>query len=143
MYKCEHFKAQELVDKALYEKRGNKVFQLFDDRLLKLIDELRELFGVPMTVNSWLWGGNRTQSGLRTSGSKYYSPTSQHSLGRAVDFLVKGMSADEARRKIEAWHNRNANGIATIAPSITMEADVSWVHLDIRNNPDGVNYFNA
>lgn len=112
-----------------------------DERLLQLLDTLRELLDSPMTINSWQWGGNREWSGLRAPDSPHYSNTSQHSYGRAVDFLVKGMTADEVRAKIIAWMGDGTIQDLCGVESITLELGVSWVHIDVRNSDAGVNSF--
>ncbi|CAM3021228.1 D-Ala-D-Ala carboxypeptidase family metallohydrolase [Shewanella algae] len=129
MYVCKHFKIYELVDKKTYNDRGEKAWQLFDPRLLKLLDQLRELFDAPITVNNWFWGGQFSNRGLRTSASSYYRPYSQHSFGRAVDFDVKGLTADESREKIRHWFSSELLDI----DGIRMELGVNWVHLDVAN----------
>lgn len=137
MYKCKYFKIQELVPPEIYQSRGNKAWQLMDVRLLKLIDNLREEFGTA-TINNWSWGGDRQWSGLRTKDSPYYSPTSQHTFGRAADILFK-VSAENVRQAImESPELFLVDGIE----SITLENNVSWVHVDVRNNDYGVNLFN-
>lgn len=131
MYKPKHFKAQELVPKHIFELRGEKSLELIDERVIITLDTLRELLGKPITVNNWLWGGNRNWSGLRTAGfyssiEAFEKSLSQHKYGRAVDFLVKGMSADEVREFI--YKNKEK------FPYITfIETEISWVHIDVRN----------
>jgi len=123
-YVPKHFKIYELVNKSTYAKYGEKAWWFLDDRLLKIIDTIREDLG-PMTVNSWYWGGPFQWRGLRTSEYYQGKPSqSQHSFGRAVDFDVKGMTADEVRLHIR---NNPEYGITAI------ENDVNWVHIDIRN----------
>lgn len=129
MYVCKHFGIYELVDEQTYSDRGDRAWQLFDPRLLKLLDKLRELFDAPITINDWKWGGQFENRGLRTSASPYYRPYSQHSFGRAVDFDVRGLSADESREKIRQWFN---SGLLDIE-GIRMELGVNWVHLDVAN----------
>ncbi|NDO73080.1 D-Ala-D-Ala carboxypeptidase family metallohydrolase [Shewanella sp. SE1] len=136
MYECKHFKIYELVDRQTYTDRGDRAWQLFNPRLLELLDQLRELFDAPITVNTWKWGGQFENRGLRTSASPYYRPYSQHSFGRAVDFDVRGLSADQARERIIEWFNA---GLLEV-DSITLELGVNWVHLDIRN-ANGLNTF--
>ena len=128
MYKCKHFKIYELVDPVTYEIRGEKAWELLDDRALKTLDAIRDYFGVPITVNDWKWGGKRQWSGLRTAESPYYSPYSQHSFGRAFDCLVSGMAAQDVREAI--LKNRTKH-----FPYITgIELDVNWLHFDCRNH---------
>jgi len=125
MYKCEHFKIQELVPEAVFEARGNKAWELLDPAALFALDQLRDRFG-PITVNNWSIGGPRNWSGLRTSGSPYYSPYSQHTFGRAFDCIFSNTTAEEVRQEILA----NPEDF----PEITsMELGTSWLHFDVRN----------
>jgi hypothetical protein len=80
-----------------------------------------------MTINDWFWGGAFEDSGLRTSDSEYYSPTSQHSLGRAADIKFKNHTAAQAIKYIKNNHHKY--------PYLTfLELDTkSWVHIDVRN----------
>ncbi len=133
MYKPKHFKTQELVSERVYEERGEKALELLDSRILEVIDYLREQLGRSITVNSWLWDGPRSQSGLRDVGhyktlDKYHSTYSQHKYGRAIDFLVKGMSAEDVRQYI--YDHRDEGPLSYIT---FIEEDVSWVHVDCRN----------
>ena len=139
MYKSKHFAPHELVSKAIYEARGDKAYQCIDERLLMVIDRLRDLFKCSLTINSYGWGGAWEWSGLRTSDSPYYSPTSQHTFGRAVDIIVKVYIAEESRSKVRTWFHQGM--FLGIVDSITMEEDVDWLHIDIRNNNKGVNSF--
>jgi len=79
-----------------------------------------------MSINTYLWSGNRTQSGVRTKNSKYYSETSQHSLGKAIDCVFGNYSTDEVREYILA----NQDEFPTIK---RIEADVSWLHIDVKD----------
>lgn len=137
MYIPEYFKAHELVPPAIYDKFGDRSFMFIDDRLLKLCDALRDEFG-PATINNYKYGGDRVASGLRSPDSPYYSPTSQHSFGRAVDIIFKDIGASGVRGIIKSNPNHWTRGVAK---SITLEDEVSWVHIDIRNGPKGVNSF--
>lgn len=89
-----------------------------------------------MTINNWMWEGGYEWSGLRTPDSPYYSPFSQHTFGRAVDFGLDGMSAQEVRNDLVLnWYSEGEEY------SITLEDGVSWVHIDVRNDYDHVNIF--
>ncbi|TAA42652.1 hypothetical protein [Corallincola spongiicola] len=127
MYKCKHFQIHELVPKSVFNKRGEKAWQLLDDRLLITLDRLREKFG-SMTVNNYYWQGDREWSGLRTSDSPYYSPFSQHSFGRAADCLFQDHDAESIRQQILA-----APGQHEFELIGSIELDVSWLHFDVRN----------
>jgi hypothetical protein len=125
MYKCKYFKLHELVPSEIYHRYGDRAWEFLDDRLLMAIDNLRDHFG-KMTINNWFWGGDREWSGLRTPDSPYYSPTSQHTFGRAADCLFDGYSADYARKTI-LKNPLEFNYINA------MEMGVDWLHIDVRN----------
>lgn len=127
MYKCKHFIIEELVSPQAYKDRGEKAWQLLDDRLLMTLDLLRERYG-KMTVNNWKWGGNREWSGLRTADSPYFSKYSQHSFGKAADIIFNDITAEEVRQDI--LDNPDDPTFKFIN---SIELGVSWVHLDCRN----------
>lgn len=125
MYICKHFALHELVPPHVYKERGQKGWELLDDRALRTLDALRDRFGV-ITINNYEWGGERKWSGLRTPESPYYSPYSQHTFGRAFDCVFHEITAEEVRQTI--LKDKNA------FPEITaIELDVSWLHCDFRN----------
>jgi len=127
MYKCKYFKIQELVPPDVYKDRGDKAWELLDDRLLRTLDMLRNRYG-PITVNNWSTDGNRQWSGLRTPGSPFYSPYSQHSFGRAADCLFKNHPAGFVRQEIlYSPHEPPFELIGSI------ELGVTWLHFDVRN----------
>ena len=121
-----HLFLDEYIPESLYrqyEKRPHILVGLIDRWLVDADRKLREQFG-PVTINNWWHGGDRQWSGLRVPGSPYYSPTSQHSFGRASDKLFANAPAEEVRKYIQA--NWRQLGITCI------EAGVSWVHSDLR-----------
>jgi len=135
--KAKYFKIHELVPPAIYQSRGEKAWELIDVNLIKLLDELRESYG-QATINDYLFGGSRMWSGLRTADSPYFSVTSQHSFGRAVDIIFKDISAEEVRQSML----KNESKWLSIYPYITLEDDVNWTHIDVRNNPEkGIRLF--
>ena len=93
MYIPEYFEAHEFVDRATYEKYGDRSLMFMDDRILRVVDNLRYAFDVSIKINDWKWGGNYEWSGLRTKESPWFNPYSQHSFGRALDIKVSGMTA--------------------------------------------------
>ena len=118
------FQAYELVPPDIYHLKKDKCFELIDVRVLITLDDLRMFFG-PCIVNDWHWGGHFEQSGLRTSDAPEYSPTSQHTFGRAMDCKFKKASADKVRQFVIETR---------LLPHITfLEDDVDWFHFDVRN----------
>lgn len=124
-----HFTIKEFVDRETYKKYGTRSSWFVDKELINQMNQLRELFGREITINNWATGGRFQWRGFRTPKSPEYTPYSSHSFGRAVDFDVKGLSASQARKKIIGWYKE---GIL-VSKSISLETEVSWVHLDIRN----------
>ena len=93
----------EYIPKEAYlkfEKMPHILIGQLDVRLVKADQMLRDKFGA-VTINNWWIGGDRNWSGLRTANSPYYSPTSQHSFGRASDKLFLSTPAEEIRQYIE------------------------------------------
>ena len=136
-YRCKYFRIEELVDSITYQKYGERCWSFFDPRILMTLDAIRVFLKKPMTVNNWNWGGSREWSGLRIPGSSYYSCYSQHSYGRAIDFVVTGMEASEVQKKLVENEE--------LFPYLTrMEKDrPTWTHIDCANvDKDGIYVFN-
>jgi uncharacterized protein YcbK (DUF882 family) len=124
MYKCKHFSIKELVPKDIYELRVESAcWELFDSGLLRVIDRLRDNLKRPITVNTWHVGGKFSQRGYRNA--KVGASKSMHIYGKALDFDVKGMSANAVRKHItDNYH---------LYPEIRrMETDINWVHIDTK-----------
>lgn len=125
MYKPEFFSIKELVPQAVYEARGERAWELLDDRLLITLDELRRAFG-SITVNNWHNGRDRQWSGLRTEASPYGTEFSQHRFGRAADCLFNHNDVEVVRGIILNEPDR--------FPLIqSVELDTNWLHIDCRN----------
>lgn len=143
MYQCRHFVIHEWVPPEVYAKRGDKAWELLDDRILMAADRLRDRLGCPIIINTWHSDalmasyGRRTQSGLRTAafyidlagdsvkGLRTYADSmSQHKYGRAFDALVS-CGAEYARQVIK----EESGHLGFTA----MEDGVSWLHADVRN----------
>ena len=119
MYEPKHFFVKELVPPDIFNQRGEQSIQLIDERVLITLDKLGR---------DWMFSdeGRYTQSGLRTPDSDVYSPTSQHTFGRAMDCKFKEYSGEEIRQHV--IENK------ALFPYITfIEDDVSWFHFDVRN----------
>ena len=76
MYIPRHFSIEEFVPPHVYQERGERAWQLLDERMLITCDQMREAFG-PMIINTWhskklqKYFGYRQYSGLRTVGFYY------------------------------------------------------------------------
>lgn len=127
-----YFKAYELVDKEVYDKFGEDSLRFFDTRLLETLDWIREELGLPIYINNWKnWKGGIffDERGLRHNRSDLVKPKkriylSGHVLGKAADFDVKGMTAQEVRDWLELNKER-------LPYPIRIEVGVNWVHIDV------------
>ena len=135
MYIPKHFKLHELLPPEVYNNlEGNegKGWRLLDDRLLKVLDEMKQVFPKgSITINNYYWGGDRKASGLRVPGSKYYSMTSQHSYGRAADCIFSDYNEAEVRQ----YFIDNPEQFPWIK-GVEDFRGMSWVHIDVRNSPE-------
>jgi len=136
MSRCKYFKIEELVSKETFDLiKEDTLWRLFDAKLLVTIDALKEKFSEgTMSINTWKWKGKRTQSGLRTKDSEYYSATSQHSLGKAIDCIFSDYDEDSVRQYVI----NNPDEFPYIKG---IELNVSWCHFDVRSS-DRVVLFN-
>ncbi|MCK5140218.1 MAG: hypothetical protein KAQ85_10285 [Thermodesulfovibrionia bacterium] len=132
MYKCKHFKIYELVPPQVFKDRGQKAWELLDPNLLMLIDRIKMYFSPddPVTINDWKWGGKFKWSGLRNpQARKYYSPTSQHTFGRAADMKFKNITPKKIRTIIRDdpsyWDEMGVRCVENKTGT--------WLHVDVRN----------
>jgi len=130
--KPEYFGLKELVCQHVFGKYNERAWMFLDPRLLVTIDSIRERIGKPVFVNNWDSGGEYSQRGLRCTNCEIVQSAtkngalymSAHLFGRAVDFDVQGLLAEEVRQwiiqKKPFWPY-----------PIRLEDGVSWVHLDV------------
>ncbi len=131
-YRCRNFQIKELVDKKTFEQFGADAWMLLDPRALETLDAIRTYFAAPVTVNDWPFGGKNQYRGFRPPDCKVGAKYSQHRRGAAFDISVKGYGADQVREEIIAHKD-------TYFPYIMcLEAEVPWVHFDVRNIPDPI-----
>lgn len=120
------FQIRELVCEHTHSKWGERAWQFLDTAFLhNLLVIRRDILQAPMVCNH----GSQLQRGLRCNrcglvaqkGAVYLS---SHVLGKAGDFTVQGMTAQEARSRI-----RNS---ANLLPyPLRMEGGVTWLHIDV------------
>lgn len=121
------FDIDELVCDHTYAKWGEKAWQFLDTNYLHaLLIIRRDIIKMPM----WCNGSQKKQRGLRCNRcqmvrEKTAAYLSAHILGKAGDFTISGMTAEQARQKIKA----NSN---LLPCQIRIEKGVSWLHFDVR-----------
>lgn len=120
------FKVAELVCDHTHAKWGEKAWQFLDtDYLHALLIIRRDILQAPMTCNH----SGAHQRGLRCNRCELVREKagvylSSHILGKAGDFTIQGMTAEEARTKIKQNER-------LLPCQIRMEADVTWLHFDV------------
>lgn len=124
----EYFDVKELVCQHTYKKHGDASWQFLDTNFLHALLVIRvDILKAPMVCNA----GSSTQRGLRCNmcdlvKDKKTNYLSAHILGKAGDFSVKGMTAEEAREKIKLYNY-------LLPCPIRLEDGVSWLHIDTLN----------
>ena len=143
MYQPKHFAkdlndlAMQVLPEHIYKKEGVAGLRHIDERVVITIDMLRKELGVPITVNSWSWGGGRNYSGYRDvmyygDLQKYSDSTSQHKSGRALDFKASGMTAQDVRKFILKNKEKFPYiSFLEVGPLKNGQA-MTWVHIDCR-----------
>lgn len=130
----QYFDIEELVCNHVLERWGEDAWQFLDTMYLWcLLVIRRDILHRPMCCNNHSAGQH--QRGLRCNLCElvksmdrvYLSP---HKLGKGGDFTVVGMTAEEARQKIDQFKH-------LLPCNIRMEKDVSWLHFDVMPNPYG------
>ena len=121
-----YFDIDELVCDHTFKKWGQQAWQFLDtDYLHCLLVIRRDIIKRPM----WCNGSQKKQRGLRCNRcdmvkSKTSVYLSAHCLGKAGDFTITGLSAENARKLIK----ENAG---LLPCNIRMEKGVSWLHFDV------------
>lgn len=121
-----YFQVSELVCGHTFSRWGERSWQFLDtDYLAALLIIRRDILQLPMTCNS----SSATQRGLRCNmcelvKEKNKNYLSSHILGKAGDFTVKGLTAEQARERII----QNAR---LLPCNIRLEDKVTWLHIDV------------
>lgn len=119
------FQVRELVCSHVFSKWGERSWQfLSTDYLHNLLVIRRDILQMPMVCNH----DGAEQRGLRCNmcrmvKEKKAAYLSSHILGRAGDFSVQGLTAQEARSRIRTMQN-------LLPYPLRMEGGVSWLHID-------------
>lgn len=141
MYKCKHFKVQELVSKIVYQKYGEFCWRFFSDELKQDLDTIREYHGMSITINDWVFGGanNFTQCGFRSNldplvKGKSTLYCSAHCMGKAFDLHSK----DNKKLYNDVVALKNAGKLKAVS---RLESPTStkygWVHIDEFGTENG------
>ena len=121
-----YFTVDELVSKEVYELLGDEAIKLFDPKALEVLEDVREILGIPLICNDWNTGGHRNNSGYRDLNCKIGAPKSAHRNGQAFDLISNVLSANEMRNRIQLCAHM-------LRHNIRMEDGVNWLHIDVKN----------
>ena len=125
----EHVDLREVVAKTIYEHPaiGDRAIDFIHVNLAVTIEALRLNLDDVVTVNDWMWGGKRINSGLRDWHFPFGAPYSSHYYGNAFDALFKKHSAHQVYAHILANKDKY--------PFITRMEDVAltptWNHIEV------------
>lgn len=143
MYKCKHFSIKELVNPAFLGTNEDILWRLFDDRLLKMADKIREKYGA-CTVND----SGLTDCGLRKADSNTGAKFSAHKFGRALDLHIRSIEVKAAdikdpteRKKFKIKEYNKVRETLMVNPAfdiLSFENNISWLHIAVENRENRV-----
>lgn len=135
MYKCKHFTIKELVNPDVLKQIGEMTaWAVFDERILRMADAIREKYGA-CTVNA----SGLVDCGLRDPQSKTGAKYSMHKVGRALDLHIRSIElkhAGDKAAKIKAYNQvREELMLSHQFDVLNFEHNISWLHIDTGNRP--------
>lgn len=128
--KPKYFRLEELVPQSLFFAHKDNLDRLWwciDIRVTWTADKLRMRYG-KMSANSWLWGGQCQERGLRLLGTKTGAILSQHKFGRALDLWPTSITAKEIRQDILTHPDLDEFKFIR-----AIEEGTAHLHFDVRN----------
>lgn len=133
MYKCKYFSIKELVSPELLKTiPESTLWTMFDDRLLKCADLIREKYGA-CTVNA----SGLMDCGLRDWTSKTGAKYSAHKFGRALDLHIRSIELQYQGKKSAKTAQYNRVREQLLAEDrfdcLNFEDNISWLHIDTYN----------
>jgi hypothetical protein len=135
----QYFDIEELVCNHVLERWGEDAWQFLDTGFLaNLLVIRRDVIQRPMYCNNHKRGLH--QRGLRCNlcemvKEKDRPYLSAHILGKAGDFSVEGIGSASAMGRMRSRIKLLAQ--AALPVPLRMEADVSWLHIDVMPTPSG------
>lgn len=123
-----YFDIDELVCNHIFARWGEASWQFLDTDFLECLLLLRrDIIGRPMKCNNHRL--KIYQRGVRCNmcdivKEKTRAYMSAHVLGKAGDFSIEGMRAEDARRRIKMLP-------AAFPCQVRIEGGVTWLHFDV------------
>lgn len=134
-----YFNIKELVSRRVYDAYGEFAVYLLDNTAIKVLENIREILGVPLVCNNWARGGTRQYCGYREKGCGVGTPNGYHYKGMAFDLVSSKMTAKDM------WNKLEENQDKLIHP-IRIEkwddvGEISWLHFDLGDTHGQKIYF--
>lgn len=132
-----YFDIVELVCPHTYNKWKDRSWQFLDTAFLhNLLILRRDIIKQPMYCNNWDKQGQFSQRGLRCNICQIVKDKkdvylSAHVLGKAGDFDVKSMTAEQARGLILDHQDM-------LPYHFRLEGKVGWLHFDSLDTRNGI-----
>jgi hypothetical protein len=125
------FVLQEFVHPELYRIFGNQAIRFVDERLITIAQFVRDVIDCPIDVNTYVYGGNYIDRGVRLPESRIGAKFSMHKLGKAIDISSRFMGIEEIYNLIRKYDKDLFDmGLRRIEDIIYTP---TWLHLDVAN----------
>ena len=136
-YKSVRFTPQELVPPKVYAKLGLKSYGLFEEKVLKQLDQFREEYGKALKINDWSFGGHYSESGYRDLFTTTGAPRSSHKFGYAFDIKhYDGSDLEPLRLFVKRYAERYR-----IKRVENFTKTPTWIHLEFTAEDVKETYF--
>ena len=131
-----NFQLEEFVHPDIYNVIGSRSLDFLHPLLPLVAQQLRDAYG-PITINNWLWGGERVNSGLRFSASQFGTRLSSHKFGCAIDCLFKDTTPIDVQKDILSH-----NDYPHITRMENAEITKTWAHIEVGQRNGDIKVFN-
>ena len=129
-YASSKFTPQELVPPKVYKELGSKSYCLFEEKVLKQLDQFRIDYGKALKINDWSNGGHYSESGYRDLHTHTGASRSSHKFGYAFDIKNYDGSDLEALR-LFVKKNAEKYGIKRVE---NFNKTPTWIHLEFTTD---------
>ena len=134
----EHFKDTELLNSEVLKRWGSGGKRLLCPLLLISLEQIRNRFGRMVVLNSGLqqrtlrtprYFIERAKGNVAAGNQAYADSYSMHKYGKAIDATM----LDTPLAKVHEYIFNHPDEFPFIH---FIETDVTWLHFDVRNQPD-------
>lgn len=133
-YLTTNLRLEEFVSRETFTKWGKRSIWFIDPRVVFLAQCFRDHFGRPIRINDWYRKGTLNQRGYRSPTTSVGGKESQHRYGRAIDFNIDGLTAQQVYDEILLNQGKFIEAGLTCLEDIDFTS--TWIHADIRAHED-------